>query len=339
MNITLSRLKNKGNIFWLVIVSTILGISSSSWVILWVFIELNSLVMCGIITKELKKDIENVKPTILYLIIQLTSSIIFLVSVSTVNERKTLTIISILCLIIKSGAFPLHLWYLKTIQSLKIKTRRIKTLITWQKLLPFIIIPYFNTLILVLTVRLITLVVPIYKIKKTSSIKSILILSSINNNGWFFIAVIISFVRYLYYFFIYSISLIITINFIENIKIKRFNIKKKTSEAVIVIINMRRIPPSFIFIGKVVIILTMVELNFPKEIIVVIIIIRCYFIYHYLWSSYTLVINTPFKPQHSSLRIKSSLKEAPLLIIIITLTILIFLLGLTFNGVYLDRVK
>lgn len=65
--------------------------------------------MCGIMTKELKKDIENVKPTILYLIIQLTSSIIFLVCVSTVNERKTLTIISILCLIIKSGAFPLHL--------------------------------------------------------------------------------------------------------------------------------------------------------------------------------------------------------------------------------------
>nr|YP_002650717.1 NADH dehydrogenase subunit 2 [Dermatophagoides pteronyssinus]ACF54670.1 NADH dehydrogenase subunit 2 [Dermatophagoides pteronyssinus] len=311
--------------FWLVIVSTMLGISSSSWVMLWVSMELNSLVMCGMMTKELKKDMENVKPTMLYLIIQLTSSIIFLVSVSTVNESKTLTIISMLCLIMKSGTFPLHLWYLKTMQSLKMKTSSMKTLMTWQKLLPFMIMLYFNTLMLVLTISLMTLVAPIYKMKKTSSMKSILILSSMNNNGWFFMAVMMSLVTYLYYFFIYSISLIITMNFMENMKMKTFNIKKKTSEAIMVIMNMSSIPPSFMFIGKVVIILTMVELNFPKEMMVVMMIMSCYFIYHYLWSSYTLVMNTPFKPQHSSLSMKSSLKEAPLLIMMMTLTMLIFL--------------
>lgn len=175
--------------------------------------------------------------------------------------------------------------------------------------------------------RILSIILPIYKIKKTSSIKSILILSSLNNNGWLLLSIITSYIRFLFYLTIYSLSLVLSIDFLKTLKTKRFNLNKKTSEVFIVVYNIGGIPPSLIFLGKVIIISIIINLGFPKEILIVIIIITCYFIYNYIWCTQNYIINLPIKPQNSTLEVKSVTPQ--ILITLRIITLLLIILGFT----------
>lgn len=281
--------------------------------------------------KELKKQTQISQPVLLYLVAQISSSIILLISCTSIEKRITSRTLCVLCLIIKSGRFPLHLWYLKAIEKLKIKINRIKIAITWQKILPFFILPYFNIKLIIITIALMSIIIPIYKIKKNSSIKSILILSSLNNNSWLIIRTIISYTRFSIYFLLYSVTLLIAINFIKDIKIKKFNLKKKIHESIIVIFNLGGIPPSIIFIGKFLITIILIQSNIPKELLLLIIIIMCYFIYHYLWCTHSLIINSPQKTQ--VVNIQTHPWNSRVILIISTITLIITtILGSTKKG-------
>ncbi|ACV04224.1 NADH dehydrogenase subunit 2 (mitochondrion) [Dermatophagoides farinae] len=281
----------------LVLISSLIAMSSSSWVILWIFLEMNSLTLCGMMAKELKKQTQMNQPVLLYLVAQISSSIILLISCTSMEKSMTTSTLCVLCLMMKSGSFPFHLWYLKAMEKLKMKMNSMKMAMTWQKILPFFILPYFNIKLVIITMALASMTIPIYKMKKNSSMKSILILSSLNNNSWLMISTIMSYMSFSIYFLLYSVTLLITMNFMKDMKMKKFNLKKKMHESVMVIFNLGGIPPSMMFMGKFLIMMILIQSNIPKELLLVMMMMMCYFMYHYLWCTHSLMMNSPQKTQ------------------------------------------
>lgn len=303
-----------------------MALSSNSWVIIWIFIEINSICICTLLSKESKIFNKENEITIIYIVIQLTSSILLLININRALNNLITQLICIFCLVIKIGAWPFHLWYIKTITPQNMKTIRIKTLMTWQKLLPLILLSYisFNSLI-IFFIAITSIIIPIFKIKKLSSIKSILILSSVNNNGWFLISIILSLPLLITYFLIYRISLLVTIDFLKTLKSKKNLINSKFWYSLLIISNIGSIPPTIIFFSKTFIIWALCFSFCPKEILFFIICIACFFIYNYLWGSFLTLINLPQKTQI----LKTKDKYFHLLIIITSsiFPILLFFLG------------
>ena len=285
--------------FPLIIASSIAAISSSSWVLIWIFIEINSLRLCSILSKDLKKERSYSHPVLTYLVIQLSASVILLICVNFTSLSRLPLLFCVCRILLKRGVWPLHLWYLKTLQPLKIKTQRIKIIITWQKLLPMLILFYFPWKIILIAAAAFSIITPLKKLKKASSIKSILILSSLNNNGWFLISILCSPFIFFIYFIIYSSSLVVSLNFLRNLKAKLTLLRKAFYDAIILVGNIGRIPPSVIFLGKISVIYCLLTVSIPKIFLVLIITISCVFCYHYLWGVLSLLINLPSKTQLS----------------------------------------
>nr|YP_009051476.1 NADH dehydrogenase subunit 2 [Psoroptes ovis]AIH15209.1 NADH dehydrogenase subunit 2 [Psoroptes ovis] len=281
-----------------IILSSLLAISSSSWVMMWVFMEMNSLALCGMMSKELKKNSMTSSPSMFYLLVQLPASIIFLIFMTSNPNSKTIMCMGILVMMIKSGAFPFHMWYLKTLGLLNMSSPSMKMIMTWQKIIPFFILSYFKLWELLVILGLMNMLIPLVKMSKLSSMKSILVLSSINNNSWFMMSSLLSFMILSLYFMIYSLSLLITMSFLKSVKKKSFILKENPMETMLVIMNLGGIPPSVMFLGKMIIFTLLVKMNLPKEIMMLMLMMACYFMYHYLWCTFPYLMNTPLKSQN-----------------------------------------
>jgi len=105
------------------ILSTIIGRRSSRWLIIWGALEFNTLAICYIIVKEINKEKEKLTPVIEYIVIQeIASTILLLASIIPPSKVRILALTS--SLLIKIGAWPLHLWYTNFLQTLKIRSIR-----------------------------------------------------------------------------------------------------------------------------------------------------------------------------------------------------------------------
>lgn len=263
----------------ILILSTILCFSSQSWLMMWIFIEINTVRFCRIIMKEIKYLNKKNPSSLLYLLIQCVSSLIFLVFIIIISETRFILIFPI---ILKTGRWPFHLWYISALNYLNLKINTIFIIISWQKLIPiFIIINVrFDNLTIIIFI-LLTLILPISILKDLINFKKVIILSSVNNNSWFLLSTFLSYNVIIIYFLIYSLSLKITIRIIGNIKELIF-VKNKITLWIIFFLfgNLCGIPPLFVFFRKLIIVKVLTRFNI--EFIFLMILCSCYFSYFYL---------------------------------------------------------
>jgi len=278
----------------IIIFRTLITISSSNWLRIWIGIEINLFAIIPIL--NLKISIYSIESTIKYFIIQAFASILLL----TFIINKSIFFISnnnfliILPLLIKLRLIPFHLWLPSILEGLNWISCLI--IITWQKIAPIIIISYLNLSKSLLITIILIFINSIFGINQ-NSIRKILAISSINNSTWILIIILINENIWINYFFIYSILNILIINILKNYNINYINQLKFFNlnfflklNFIILIFSIIGLPPLLGFIIKWILIKTLIY-NKIFLIIIILIILSILNLYFYIKITYFILFN------------------------------------------------
>lgn len=203
---------------------TLIAISRSNWIFLWISIEINILRFIPIIMYS--KNFQETEAAVKYFLTQaLGSSLLLIRRISLWSNfnipNQNIIFILLMSLILKTGIVPCHIWYPSVIISISWLTALI--LSTWQKLAPLSILTFifsqFNfRIILSLLAGINALIGGLIGINQ-SHLRVIIAYSSISHLGWIIRLISINMpISTIFYFIIYSFIIIplFIILFIKN---------------------------------------------------------------------------------------------------------------------------
>nr|AOY39344.1 NADH dehydrogenase subunit 2 [Nosodendron sp. BMNH 840466] len=194
--------------------STIMSISSNSWMGVWVGMEINLLSIIPLMNNS--KNLMESEASIKYFITQALASTIFLFSIIIMSMNfsfnfKMLAMMLILnsSLLTKMGAAPFHFWFPEIMEGLNWTNNMI--MLTWQKITPMIILMYNKMFFFLSIIIIISMIISSLMSLNQTSLRKILTYSSINHIGWMMSSFFFLESIWNLYFIIYSIM---TINMI-----------------------------------------------------------------------------------------------------------------------------
>nr|AYQ19073.1 NADH dehydrogenase subunit 2 [Agrilinae sp. 5 ACP-2013] len=201
----------------MLLLSTLLTISTNSWVTMWIGLEINLLSFIPLM-KE-KMNMRASEASMKYFITQAMASIILLTALlnncviesfsSNLIINTPTLMITLSALITKTGAAPFHFWFPEVIEGMSWTNALI--LLTWQKLAPLSMILYLkNTNWLMISIVSSIIVGSIIGLNQTS-LRKILAYSSINHLGWILSASMFSKSIWIIYFIFYCLTSIFLI--------------------------------------------------------------------------------------------------------------------------------
>jgi len=218
-------------------------------------LEINTLSFCSVIKTFSRKKKEMSESAIKYFIIQSIASSILIFSSICIKRiysfTKSLIIMIVISLIIKTGSTPFHQWFVNIVKKILWKNNTI--LITWQKLAPVYLILYQVKSLILPFILIRRIVGALIQMNKKNTIE-IIGFSSVFNLRWIILAIIINTYIFLVFCFIYWIAVIIVIVTLKRIKLENIyrekSIEIKKWLILAVIINLGGIPPMAGFISK-----------------------------------------------------------------------------------------
>jgi len=328
---------------YILIASTIIGITSTRWLRVWIILEINVLAICGILSSRIKTTKKRESPTFMYYLVQVILSILIITWVFYSNKENTpINLLVSIAIIRKIGIWPIHGWYVKLITTIEIKQKAIIVIITWQKILPPILILTLQIAQTLTTTVLIiirgTILASLSKLMYKIEIKKIIAITSINNNAWILLRALVSIQCFFTFIALYSAALTITLKIMEKIRKKSKHLIKTFWVNVLLIRNLSGLPPLRLFWGKIIVVKIIIKREIPTEIAIVLIISACLLMYHYLWIT---IGETSQSPQKSQISIKED-KEVKIILLITTSRIVgigLFLTSGLTKRVYLDGIK
>lgn len=253
------------------ILGTLISISATNWLGIWVGLELNMLSFIPILNSN--KNILTNEASLKYFLIQAVASIIFICSAisntlffslfnNTNFSLHTVFFINI-ALLLKLGAAPFHAWFISIING--ISWINCFLLITWQKITPLCILTYliFNHKLLILISSLSLLVGSIGGLNQTQ-LKKILAFSSVNHLGWIFTSMILNKNLFSLYFFLYifiNAIIVWTSNLYKINSIKHIFTLNITWLFILRIFSLGGLPPFLGFLPKLLILQALISKN------------------------------------------------------------------------------
>lgn len=259
----------------IIILRTLIAISRTNWLFLWVALEINLLRFIPIIIHS-KKSQETEAAVKYFLAQALGSRILLISSISLWSNSRTpnqfIPVLLFIALVLKLGIVPCHFWYPSVITSISWTSALI--LSTWQKLAPLAIISFsfsssFNTSsygsfwgpvweITIVIAILNALIGGLVGINQ-SHLRTIIAYSSITHIGWIMILIytnnpIATILYFLFYSIIISpIFLIIQIKNLTNTnKLRKIITHSPIIKFIIpiLLLSLRGLPPLSGFIPK-----------------------------------------------------------------------------------------
>lgn len=283
------------------ILGTIISISSSSLLGVWIGLEINLLSFIplmintnNLLTTEasLKYFLNQVLASLvlLFLIIFIINNYIFIFF----NEIYSHLINLIICtILIKIGAAPFHFWLPQVIDKINWSNNLI--LITIQKIAPIIILSYIINLTFLRIIIAINIIIRALRGFNQTSLRKIIAFSSINHIGWIFIGLIFNDTIWLNYFIFYclfSIALVYIFKIFNLFYIKQtFSLKINFLQKILIFcsfLSLGGLPPFLGFFPKWIIIQFLVNFNIP--LLVIIVIRSLVILYFYLRICYSAFI-------------------------------------------------
>nr|YP_010372208.1 NADH dehydrogenase subunit 2 [Ceratovacuna keduensis]UOX27606.1 NADH dehydrogenase subunit 2 [Ceratovacuna keduensis] len=235
--------------------SSIITISSSNWLSMWMGLELNLFSFIPIL--NLKMSIYSIESSMKYFLIQTFASILllmFLINKSMFFLINNNNFLLIMPLLMKLSLMPFHLWLPSMIEGLNWFSCFI--MLTWQKISPMIMISYLNENKNLIFLIILIFINSIFGINQ-NSIRKILAISSINNSTWMLFAILMNEMLWLNYFLIYStlnffminIFSKYKINYINQLKFFNINLLFKLNLLMLILSNLG-LPPMMGFLMK-----------------------------------------------------------------------------------------
>nr|QGX43520.1 NADH dehydrogenase subunit 2 [Panulirus polyphagus] len=284
----------------LLVTGTVLALSSNSWLMAWIGLELNLMSFIPILTSG--KDKFSCEAALKYFLIQAIGSavIIFAAPVSINSEMFYSTIL--FALMLKLGASPFHFWLPAVMEGLNWIQAII--LMTVQKIAPMFLMCHVTTnpmisYIMILCAMLSAMVGSMGGLNQTS-LRKMLAFSSLNHIGWMLTALTISESSWLVYFLFYcviSTSICLLFNLQQTFYLPQLYMNKNLAPYTNLVnsfslLSLGGLPPFTGFIPKWILIesLTMAKMFLPALILIVSSLITLYF-YLRMAVSYLLLIS------------------------------------------------
>nr|UGS80308.1 NADH dehydrogenase subunit 2 [Graphocaecilius interpretatus] len=258
--------------FFMMILSTLISISSSNWLGVWMGLEINMISFIPLIITT--KNILSNESAIKYFLIQASSSSLFLMtilfnsfnSISLSSNYLTDSLLFLLAtpLMIKMAAAPFQQWFINIMSGMT--WAMCYTVSTWQKITPLFILNYLihmNNMLIILFIILSTIVGALGGITQTL-IKKIIAYSSVNHLGWLMTTLLLSKKIMLFYMFFYMILnafVMFIFNLNNIIQFTQINTKILFVSFVICMMSLGGLPPFLGFMPKLMLIKMLLENN------------------------------------------------------------------------------
>nr|YP_010616524.1 NADH dehydrogenase subunit 2 [Vagrans egista]WAU48158.1 NADH dehydrogenase subunit 2 [Vagrans egista] len=192
--------------------STLISISSNSWIGCWIGLEINLLSFIPLLSTP--NNLMNSEASLKYFLTQSIASINFLFSIllklflfKNFMFDNFFSIIMNSAMLMKMGSVPFHFWFPNIIEGLSWINCFI--LMTWQKISPMILMSYYLNYNYLIIVMIFNVLIGTLSSFNLTSLRKLMAFSSINNLGWLISSILMSENLWLTYFFIYSIFLMI----------------------------------------------------------------------------------------------------------------------------------
>nr|UAM95669.1 NADH dehydrogenase subunit 2 [Coreamachilis songi] len=204
---------NPGNLlfFFILISSSLMAVSSTSWFGAWMGLEINLLSFIPILSNDMNQ--RSSEASLKYFLSQALGSIIlissaissFFISNSVPFQENMFIMLISSALLLKLGAAPFHFWFPAVMEGLSWINSII--LMTWQKLAPLALLSYniFKPELLVSFSILSSAIVGSLGGLNQTLLRKIMAFSSINHIGWIMAAMLWSDLLWLIYYLLYII--------------------------------------------------------------------------------------------------------------------------------------
>uniref|UniRef100_UPI0031F37589 NADH dehydrogenase subunit 2 n=1 Tax=Saropogon luteus TaxID=468801 RepID=UPI0031F37589 len=216
--------KNSSKMMFLLILvfSTMVSISSNSWIGAWMGLEINLLAFIPLVTAN--NNLMSSEASLKYFLIQAMASsilmfaiMLFSIKMNTlfqIDQMINMTNMMLMSsLLLKMGAAPFHFWFPSVMEGLSWMNSLL--LMTWQKIAPLMLLSYLIMDILLFPVIIMSVIIGSLGGLNQTSLRKIMAFSSINHLGWMVAAMISSETLWILYFLIYfflSLTLVILFN-------------------------------------------------------------------------------------------------------------------------------
>nr|YP_010567639.1 NADH dehydrogenase subunit 2 [Aulocera merlina]UZC53637.1 NADH dehydrogenase subunit 2 [Aulocera merlina] len=240
--------------------STLISISSNSWLGCWIGLEINLLSFIPLISNS--NNLLNSEASLKYFLTQSIASINFLFAIILnlflMKNFFTNNFTSILInssLLMKMGSTPFHFWFPNIMEGLSWLNCFI--LMTWQKITPMILLSYYFNMNFLMFIMILNVLVGAIGGFNQTSLRKLMAFSSINNLGWMMSALLISENLWMIYFFLYSflVSIICFLFYMLNIffinQMFNFNINFSIKISIMInLLSLGGLPPFLGFFPK-----------------------------------------------------------------------------------------
>nr|AKF78678.1 NADH dehydrogenase subunit 2 [Teinopalpus aureus]QVO50926.1 NADH dehydrogenase subunit 2 [Teinopalpus aureus wuyiensis]AKF78691.1 NADH dehydrogenase subunit 2 [Teinopalpus aureus]AKF78704.1 NADH dehydrogenase subunit 2 [Teinopalpus aureus]AKF78717.1 NADH dehydrogenase subunit 2 [Teinopalpus aureus] len=277
---------NKMFFYFILFFSTLISISSNSWLGCWIGLEINLLSFIPLISNS--KNLLSSEAALKYFLTQSIASINFLFTILLmmiilknfeINNLMSIMINS--SMLMKMGSAPFHFWFPNIIEGLSWFNCFI--LMSWQKISPMILLSYYINTNFLLMIMILNVIIGVLGGINQTSLRKLMTFSSINNLGWMLAAMMISENLWMFYLIMYSFLIsimcllfnLLNTYFINQLFIINMNFSIKIS-LLINFLSLGGLPP---FLGF-----------FPKWIIINIMIMNKFFIITFIFIMMSLIM-------------------------------------------------
>ncbi|YP_009239935.1 NADH dehydrogenase subunit 2 (mitochondrion) [Myzus persicae] len=290
MNLNLTKIM----FFTLLSFSTLMSISASNWLSMWMGLELNLFSIIPIL--NFKSSIYSIEATMKYFLIQAFASILLLIFLINKNFMfmNNDNMLIMMPLLMKLSLMPFHLWLPSMMEGLNWFSCLL--MMTWQKITPMIMISYLNiNKNMIFLIALISMN-SIFGLNQ-NSMRKILAMSSINNSTWMLFAILMNEKLWVNYFLIYSMLNFLIIKMLNNYNINYINQMKFFNlnfffklNMLMLIFSIMGLPPMLGFIMKWMLIKTLIYNNmyFIMMMLIMLTILNLFF---YIKMTYFMLFN------------------------------------------------
>nr|YP_011017328.1 NADH dehydrogenase subunit 2 [Amblyomma naponense]WQF68991.1 NADH dehydrogenase subunit 2 [Amblyomma naponense] len=275
----------KNTMKWFIMMTIIITISSKSWFIYWLMMEMNLLMFIPIMNTNKKN---NSNSMITYFVIQSFSSTLFFFSAmnsSIFYQTYIFNYFMMISIMIKLAMIPFHFWLSSMSEMIDYSSMFI--ILTLQKFIPLYILTNLNSKMLIIFASISALFGSMFAFN-LKSFKKILIFSSISHQGWMTALIMIKSNFWISYLMMYSLLIYKISFFLEksnyNLIMNKFfmfhNNNKIKISLMSMMLSLGGMPPFFGFMIK--LISVMILIKYSNLIIIILIISSMINIFFYI---------------------------------------------------------
>nr|WMQ77910.1 NADH dehydrogenase subunit 2 [Kamalia tattakana] len=193
--------------YFILMFSTLISISSNSWLGCWIGLEINLLTFIPLISNS--NNLLSNEASLKYFLTQSIASINFLFSIlmkmlmmKNLEMNLFISIMINSSLLMKMGSAPFHFWFPNIVEGLSWLNNFI--LMTWQKISPMILLSYYFSMNFIIIIIIMNIIIGAIGGMNQTSLRKLMAFSSINNLGWMLMSIMISENLWMFYFYFYS---------------------------------------------------------------------------------------------------------------------------------------